>query len=595
MCRFSPTTYNPPLLLHLIFVTYPHNRMNINIIILLFMAISLVMVDALPSSSHPSRRLVPSSTSTSSNGVVVVVEGTNHQEQHHIKNTFMLQKQHIKWNIGSRRKKSRGDTSTTVGVAAVVASDAVGAADQNDHSGPETPPPPQNQWGMTVALCTSYFTVMGAKCALPSVLSLLLSPEIGLTFPMTTTTTLVATSPQQMMAQQLTIATLSVAIGKLILGPIIDEYGGKRSLQVALFSLFTCLLVISFCQSFIIFGIAWIFIDFIFSACWPACISTIHDYYTTPTDWSTQIGYLAAAARAGNTMAFLLFATIIHIVTKHIPYIQQTWRPVFLVAASIQLIPFTLLSIYGTRHERRHNTTTTTPETTTTVATTTVTGTWKTPNILSAVMNVLRHEARNIDFWFHLINRSMLMIYGSFLLFVPTYMTQIFHTTNAYGAQIGSLYALGCLGSVTTLSKYYPTLMKRTKLWCITMLLFFGAAGSSLLQLAHVSGYIHLSTFLSSILLFTWGFSFAVPFYIPPSLYALSRGGTTTKESSSRSSTATITDIFDIGGFTLLAMFNGYVTGIQHSQLSAWIPTFAITTSCAMVSYLALFITTWRE
>ena len=417
-----------------------------------------------------------------------------------------------------------------------------------------------------------------------------------------------------MMAQQLTIATLSVAIGKLVLGPVIDHYGGKQSLQVALFSLFICLLVISFCQSFMIFGIAWILIDFIFSACWPACISTIHDYYTTTTDWSTQIGYLAASARAGNTMAFLLFAAIIHVGTKYVPYIKQSWRPVFFVAAGIQLIPFTLLSIYGKRHDRSKSSTTTSTLTTDILLnsaanakdvsinavhdkptpTAISTATSKSPNILSAVISTLHREVRNVDFWFHLINRSMLMIYGSFLLFVPTYMTQIFHTTNTYGAQIGSLYAMGCLLSVTTISKYYPTMMKRSKLWYITILLFFGATGSSLLQLAHVSGYIHLSTMLSSVLLFTWGFSFAVPFYIPPSLYALSRGGTT-KTSSSRSSTATITDIFDIGGFTLLAIFNGYVTGINHSQLSAWIPTFAITTICAMVSYLALFVTTWRE
>jgi hypothetical protein len=337
-----------------------------------------------------------------------------------------------------------------------------------------------------------------------------------------------------------------------------------------------------------VFGAAWILIDFIFSACWPACISTIHDYYTSPTDWSTQIGYLAAAARAGNTAAFLLFATIIHIVTKHVPYIQQSWRPVFFVAAGIQLIPFTLLSIYGKSKDRNKRIT---DQSVGTVAT----NVSRSPNIASTVTNVLRREVRQIDFWFHLINRSMLMIYGSFLLFVPTYMTQVFRTTNTYGAQIGSFYAMGCLLSVTTLSKYYPTMMKRTKLWYITILLLFGATGSSLLQLAHVSGYIHLNTFVGSILLCTWGFSFAVPFYIPPSLYALSRGGTSTKTSSSQSSTATITDIFDIGGFALLAIFNGYVTGINHSQLSAWVPTFAITTSCAALSYLALFMATWRE
>ncbi len=509
----------------------------------------------------------------------------NSNEQR-MKNPLLSPNQKQLNSIFNRRKRSHERISTNV-ASAVVVTDGAERTDENanDVPGKQQPHVHSQSWGMTIALCTSYFTVMGAKCALPSVLSLLLSPDTGLTFPATTITN---GTPQQMMSQQLTIATLSVALGKLILGPIIDYYGGKQSLQVALFSLFTCLLVISVCQSFYVFGAAWILVDFIFSACWPACISTIHEYYTSPTDWSTQIGYLAAAARAGNTVAFLLFATIIHIVTKHVPYIQQSWRPVFFVAAGIQLIPFTLLSIYGKSNDRNKRIT---DPSIGTVAT----NVSRSPNIASTVTSVLRREVRHIDFWFHLINRSMLMIYGSFLLFVPTYMTQIFRTTNTYGAQIGSFYAMGCLLSVTTLSKYYPTMLKRTKLLCITILLLFGATGTSLLQLAHVSGYIHLNAFVGSILLFIWGFSFAVPFYIPPSLYALSRGGTSTKTSSSQSSTATITDIFDIGGFALLAIFNGYVTGINHSQLSAWIPTFAITTSCAVLSYLALFMTTWRE
>ena len=137
----------------------------------------------------------------------------------------------------------------------------------------------------------------------------------------------------------------------------------------------------------------------------------------------------------------------------------------------------------------------------------------------------LRREAATPDFWLHLISRSVLMVFASFLLFVPTLMTQVYGTSSSVGAQVGSLYALGCLLSVTTVSKLFSRLRRRAKLWAVTLLLLVGATGSSLAQLGHVSGLFHLAPWTSAILLFVWGFSFAIPFYIPPSLYALSRGG----------------------------------------------------------------------
>jgi hypothetical protein len=96
-----------------------------------------------------------------------------------------------------------------------------------------------------------------------------------------------------------------------------------------------------------------------------------------------------------------------------------------------------------------------------------------------------------------------------------------------------------------------------------------------------------LSLPASALSMFVWGFAFAVPFYIPPSLFALKRGGT--------SSSATIADVFDIGGFGLLAAFNGYVAGIDHALAAAWIPVFQMTTAAAAVALVALSIATYKE
>jgi MFS family permease len=485
----------------------------------------------------------------------------------------VLRQLHHVWANSSRSHPSvpqnkipvlRGGAETSTATSTTLSTKRAGTSCNDDNVASSSSALTKKR-GMTIALASSYFTVMGAKCALPSVLSLIVAPTTGLTFPPG------SILPQQMMARQLTIATLSVALGKLVLGPAIDHFGGKVSLQFALSFLCVALLVISLCQSFAVFGVAWIMVDFIFSACWPACINTIHQYFDE-SDWPNQIGNLAAAARAGNSLAFIVFATIITF-AERLGTIKQCWRPVFFVAACSQVIPVLLLSIYGgSDYHQSSNTIATSYSSTTTVR---------------SSLDTLRREAMTLDFWLHLINRSMLMIYASFLLFVPTLMTQVYKTTTGIGAQVGSIYALGCLLAVSALSKSFARMCQRTKLWCISLLLLVGASGSSLCQLAHVSGYIHLSPLIGAILFFVWGFSFAIPFYIPPSLYALSRGG--------QESSATITDIFDIGGFGLLAMFNGYVASIRHHQPTAWIPTFIITTSCSLISFAALFIVTWRE
>ena len=120
------------------------------------------------------------------------------------------------------------------------------------------------------------------------------------------------------------------------------------------------------------------------------------------------------------------------------------------------------------------------------------------------------------------------------------------------------------------------------------MAILLGATtASSVAQLGHVSGWWHLSCRVFCALFFLWGIGFAVPFYIPPSLYALKEGG--------RESSATIADVFDCAGFAALAAFNCHVAGIPHHVAKAWIPTFTICTAMSILSLSALSIAVLRE
>ena len=419
---------------------------------------------------------------------------------------------------------------------------------------------PEEKWrrrGMTAALASTYFAVMGAKCALPSVLSLLTNSKTGLSYNGLDS----GVTPQSLMAKLLGLSTLAVAMGKLLLGPIIDTLGGIRALRLALIALASLVMTISFTQKFSVFAACWILVDFIFSSCWAGCINAIHQSFPE-REWGKQIGILAGGARTGNFAAFALFATVLYALENKM---NQPWRVVFGVSALLQVLPIALLTYFGRKTVKN--------------AERNMQGGNEETASLQSSLRVLRRESRTLEFWLQLLSRSSLMVFASFLLFVPTLMSQVYGSSNAFAAQTGSIYALGCLLSVTFGSQLYSRLPKKKQAFA-NLLLMGTATFSSLAQLAHVSGAWEISATASAASMFLWGFAFSIPFYIPPSLYALARGG--------KQSSATIADVFDIGGFALLAVFNGYVASIQHAQAVAWIPTFQITTACSLTSLIAL-------
>lgn len=424
----------------------------------------------------------------------------------------------------------------------------------------ETPDERWRRRGMTAALSSTYFAVMGAKCALPSVLPLLISPENGLSFTSLTS----SSTPQVAMARLLGLSTLAIALGKSILGPMIDALGGIRSLQLAICLLISLLSTITFTQNFSMFALCWILVDFIFSSCWAGCINGIHQSFPE-NEWGKQIGFLAAGARTGNAFAFALFASVLHALEGKV---KQPWRVVFGVSALLQILPMTLLTYFGrlTLQNKKKI-----PQSE---------GREKRPSLDLSLLTV-RQEARKPEFWLHLVARSCLMVFASFLLFVPTLMSQVYQVSNAFAAQTGSIFALGCLLSVSFGSQLYSKLPKKRQALMLAGLLGT-ATVSSLAQLAHVSGVTRLSANMSAFFIFLWGFAFSIPFYIPPSLYALSRGG--------KRSSATIADIFDVGGFGILALFNRYVASIQHANPASWIGTFQLTTACSLASLVSLVL-----
>lgn len=388
----------------------------------------------------------------------------------------------------------------------------------------------KHEFLMSCALFTSYFAIMGAKCALPSVFALITSENSGLALPSN-----IDITPQQIIAQVLTLSTCAIAFGKFLLGPIIDKYGGVSCLKVALSTLMALLALLASTNSYQIFAITLIGVDFIFSSCWAACLNAIHHSFHQD-QWSSCIGLLAVAARVGNASSFLFFASLLQWTQRYRTntggLIGQSWRNVYWASAFLQIIPIALLTISNSRRPSLPdgNGDANNDEIVSILNSPVSTTVPSKPTIRKSIQ-ILKKEATTVSFWMHLLSRSCLMVIASFLLFVPSYMTNAFGLTSAASARVGSIYALGCLLSVSIGSKYFPLLNTRGK-----VISSIGCLGAVVLvaiaQLLHIVGTINMTALGGTISMFLWGFAFAVPFYIPPSMYALKRGG---KDSSATS------------------------------------------------------------
>lgn len=108
------------------------------------------------------------------------------------------------------------------------------------------------------------------------------------------------------------------------------------------------------------------------------------------------------------------------------------------------------------------------------------------------------------------------------------------------------------------------------------------------LQTMFLQNLIHLTPALGTLLVFLFGFSLAIPFYLPSSMFALKRGG--------KDGSATIADAFDVCGFGLLAVFNGFVARMLNVKTKrAWLPVFSWMLGGSIAAMASLFGAVWLE
>ena len=370
-------------------------------------------------------------------------------------------------------------------------------------------------------LFTSYFMVMLAKCALPVALPAIRNPS---TWP---SSALSHSGVSHYVAQTLLLSTAAIALGKFSLGPLIDKFGGYNSLLSGHLLLSALFFSLSRVEKLSSFRALWIGVDFTFSAMWASGIGTISEQQMTDRQSRDQIGSLALGGRLGCTAAFLWFARM------------QNFRTIFLAGGVANLIPVGILLLTKTMMRRSIvNKNSATPS--------------ETSININDSLKQLKHLLRtDVEFYRVAILRSCLMVFGSFVLFVPSFFEFLFGVA---GAKVGGVYSGGCLAMLLFSTKIYPKLNEERKKRVLRGSLLAGLL-SALTCLATTSNIISPNRNLITFAMFGWGLSFPLAFYFPPTLYALERG-----------SAATITDAMDFLGFIMLAFFNTAATQVSNVE-----------------------------
>lgn len=132
-------------------------------------------------------------------------------------------------------------------------------------------------------------------------------------------------------------------VGKFILGPPTDFFGGEKVLFITLLlsaiSLFGC----SMSNSIRAFGACWILFSFTFSAAWGAIGKVVRENFPR-REWAVQLGMVYTGSRIGSMFAVLIFGGILRF-SPTAAVSNSNWRRVFRASSAIVLSVMTSIAV----------------------------------------------------------------------------------------------------------------------------------------------------------------------------------------------------------------------------------------------------------
>ena len=331
-------------------------------------------------------------------------------------------------------------------------------------------------------------------------------------------------------------------MAKFLLGPPTDKFGGANTLNVTMLMVALLLQFMAVSPNVLVFGRLWIVLSFVYAAAWGACGKIVRENFRAD-EWSRELGLLATGSRIGSMGSSLLFGGLL---------VNNGWRTLFQVASAIQvttLVAFALLYKSVVVGKSPAASTSSTRNVVTTAAAKSA------GEAVESIPMVLKRVTRNPIFWLMLLGKMSLMCVGQFISFMPLYLQTGFAMPSPQAAAASSLFALGSLTSSLLLIPSYQKMSSSMQGKTIAGLNLFNFILPGLLW-AHHAALIALPnpTTIVSALLFLWGASWMLPFYVPPGVYALHLGGV--------QHSALLTNMFDAAGFTAGAVLSYFAMSL---------------------------------
>lgn len=343
------------------------------------------------------------------------------------------------------------------------------------------------------------------------------------------------------MSRLLFLATMGTVAGKLLLGPPTDKFGGHFMLQLCLAINALALGHLSTTASTLSFSAVWIIVSFLYGSTWGAVSAVVRREFRR-NEWGSQLGITAAFSRVGSLGSSLAFGAILAS--------KGSWRSVFRAAAALQAIILAIYLASGNIIAPPSET-------------------WQTSqqNVAphfeedESAAACLKRAIRSSVFWGMLLGKTTLLGVGQMIGFFSLFIETGLGFSAAKASSYSGLFALGSLASSVWGSRYYRTLPRNTKIRVVSFANIVGV-GAPVVFWMHVTNRFPVSPEAVLGLITTWGFSWALAFYIPPGILALQIGG--------KRNAALITNIADGAGFTLAALFSTLAMSRGRVGGAAW-------------------------
>ncbi|GMH54455.1 hypothetical protein TrST_g2216 [Triparma strigata] len=391
----------------------------------------------------------------------------------------------------------------------------------------------------SLTLFLTYMCTMGSKCALPLAIPHRYPPPL----PSPVFLSNLGIGPDNILSVTLLCSTLAVSVTKAMSGSVIDKLGGVSSTSVYASAPFLIL------------------IDIIFAVIWPSLISMISRSRPSKKQ-AKDISSLVVGGRAGMTIMFGLGG-----VTTGSSIFKFAGVAGGLAAASVGAGRFRRIKLVKKggalpekimKNEGKEN---------------------KSKFEVSPKLKNVIKTAGTLNFFLFTITRALLLIFGNFVLFVPSYLASFEHLPKSLPA--GSFYSLGCIAGIMASSRKWSRWSRKKRK--------FVAGGSCILSFLSAISLLYppfIKSWSVLLIMFLWGSSFVTPFYLPPTIYVLKVG-------KKQGTVGTLDNLFDLWSFLALAVFNSKVAKCVGT--GGWDKVIMGLAGSALVSGLCVFTAIHRE